>query len=181
MRRGLAALLLIAASVAAAGAGRVSRNSVAALEKSFDRRLQADVLEGDTFSLLGWTRGIYIEGFGVVYSAEVQLAQIPGISPFHREHTQQDWARVKQKKLQRLPALRTAMKQMMLDCAASLDGVAAEEKVVLGVTLTTHPNEDSTGVPSQIVMQSVKRDLLEVQTGKRSRAQLDSLIKVQEF
>ena len=52
---------------------------------------------------------------------------------------------------------------------------------VLGVTLTTHPNEDSTGVPSQIVMQSVKRDLLDVQTGKRARGQLDSLIKVQEF
>ncbi len=181
MRRGLAALLLMAASITATGAGRVSRSSVAALEKSFDRRLQSDVLEGDTFSLLGWTRGIYIEGFGVVYSAEVQLAQIPGISPFHKEHTQQDWARVRQKKLQRLPALRAAMKQMMLDTASSLDGVASEEKVVLGVSLTTHPSEDSSGVPAQIVMQGVKRDLVDVQTGKRTRAQLDSLLKVQEF
>lgn len=181
MRRGLAALLLIASSLAATGAGRVSRASVVALEKTFDVRLQSEVLENDTFSLLGWTRGMYIDGFGVVYSAEVQLAQIPGISPFHREHTQQDWARVRQRKLQRLPALRKAMKQMMLDCASSLDGVPAEEKIVLGVTLTTHPNEDSTGVPGQILMQSVKRDLLEIATGKRARTQLDSLIKVQEF
>lgn len=181
MRRGLAALLLIAASMAATGASGVTRASVAALERSFDHRLKSEVLEGDTFSLLGWTRGLYIEGFGVVYSAEVQLAPIPGISPFHPEQTKQDWARVRQKKLQRLPALRSAMKQMMLDCASSLDGVPAQEQVVLGVSLTTHPNEDSHGVPAQIVMQAVKRDLLDIQTGRRQRSQLDSVIKVQEF
>ena len=172
-------ILFLAIAVVAAGAARVSRTSVAAMEKSFDRRLEREVLDGDQFLLLGMTRGLYIEGFGIVYSAEVDLAPVPGISPFHPEMTKQDWGRVRQKKLARLPLLRTAMKQMLLDSASSIDGVGGEENVVLGVTVTRRPNEDNTGVPSQIVMQALKRNLLE--TKHRDPKQLDTVIKVQEF
>lgn len=168
-------LLVLAIAVAATGASRVTRTSVAAMEKSFDGRLERDVLDGDQFLLLGMTRGVYVEGFGIVYSAEVDLAPVPGINPFHPEMTKQDWARVRQKKLTRLTPLRAAMKQMLVDTASSIDGLSGEDKVVLGVTLTRRPKEDGTGIPSQIVMQAVKKDLLE------HRTQLDTVIKVQEF
>ncbi|HUQ91337.1 MAG TPA: hypothetical protein VM120_06630 [Bryobacteraceae bacterium] len=181
MKRIAGFLLLAALTLSATGRSKVTRASIAALEKSFDRRLDSQVLEGDPFLLLGMTRGVYVEGFGIVYSAEVNLAPVPGISPFHREMTKADWTRVRQKKLQRLPLLRIAMKQMLLDSAASLDGIALEEQTVLGVSLTRDPGEDTTGIPSQIVMQGQKKDLLEIQTGKRDKAQLDTVIKVQEY
>jgi hypothetical protein len=180
MRRRLF-LLLAAALALSAAASRVSRASIATLEKSFDRRLERDVLDSDPFLLLGMTRGVYIEGFGVVYSTEVNLAPIPGISPFHPELTKDDLARLRQKKLARLPALKQAMKQMLLDTAASLDGVPREENIALAVSLFRHPREDATGIPAQILMQALKRELLEFQTGKRDKARLDSVIRLQEF
>lgn len=181
MKRAVILGAVLALALGAAGRIRLTRTAMATTEKSFDGRLERDVLEGDMFLLLGMTRGVYVEGTGIVYSAEVNLAPIPGISPFHPEMTKQDWARVKQKKLQRLPALKTAMKQMLIDSAATLDGIPGEEQVVLGVTLTSHPKEDSAGVPGQIVMQAVKRSLLDVQAGRVPRAQMDSLIKVVEY
>lgn len=168
-------LLVMACAAAAWGASRVTRASVAAMEKSFDGRLERNVLDGDPFLLLGMTRGVYVEGSGIVYSSEVDLAPVPGINPFHPEMTKADWGRVRQKKLARLPLLRAAMRQMLVDSASSIDGLNAEEIVALGVTVTRRPNEDNTGIPSQIVMQAVKKSLLE------HRAQPESVIKVQEF
>lgn len=181
MKRVILGGMVLALALGAAGRIRLTRAAMATTEKSFDGRLERDVLEGDPFLLLGMTRGVYVEGTGIVYSAEVNLAPIPGISPFHPEMTRQDWARVKQKKLQRLPALKSAMKQMLMDSAASLDGIPNEEQVVLGVTITSHPKEDSTGVPGQIVMQAGKKALLDVQAGRVPRAQMDTLIKVVEY
>lgn len=179
MKHLLAIIVLI--SLVASAASHVSRASVASLEKSFDNRLDREVIEGDPFLLLGMTHGVYVEGFGVVYAAEVNLANQPGISPFHQEMTKADWQRVRQKKLQRLPALRSAMKSMLLDTAASLDGLPVEEQIVLGVKIARQPGEDITGIPSQIVMRAQKRPLLDIHTSKRDRSQLDTLIKVQEF
>ncbi len=170
---GLLALTAVAAST-------VTRASVAALEKSFNNRLDREVLEGDPFLLLGTTHGIYVDGFGVVYSAEVNLANAPGINPFHPEMTKADWQRVRQKKLQKLPALRQAMKSMLVDTAASLDGMPGEEQVVLGVRITRLPGEDTAGIPSQIVMRAQKRNMLDVHTGRVNRSQMDTFVKVQE-
>jgi hypothetical protein len=180
-KRLLGGLLLAALALSATGGKRLTRTAMAATEKSFDHRLEREVLEGDPFLLLGMTRGVYVEGAGMVYSAEVNLAPVPGISPFHPEMTKQDWARVRTNKLKRLPSLKAAMKQMLIDSAATLDGVPTDERMVLGITLTRHPHEDSNGVPSQIVMQAVKKNLLDVQAGRLDRAQLDTLIKVVEY
>ncbi|MBI4905262.1 MAG: hypothetical protein HY820_16630 [Acidobacteria bacterium] len=173
-------VIFVLMTVAAVAASTVSRASVAALEKSFNNRLDREVLDGDPFLLLGMTQGIYIEGFGVVYAAEVNLMNAPGINPFHPEMTKADWQRIRQRKLQRLPALRQAMKSMLLDSAASLDGMPAEEQLVVGVRITRQPGEDATGIPSQIVMRAQKRGMLDVHTGRVARSQMDALIKVNE-
>lgn len=170
----LTALVLMAAP-------RVTHPSIAALEKSFDRRLERDVLEGDAMQLLGMTRGVYIDGFGIVYSAEVNLAPITGISPFHPELTKDDLARTRERKLKRIPVLKQAMRSMLVDSAASLDAMPGEEQVVIGVSLTRHPRENIAGIPSQIVMQAQKRVLLDFQTGKRDRAQLETAVRMTEF
>ncbi|MBI3208510.1 MAG: hypothetical protein HYZ37_06370 [Candidatus Solibacter usitatus] len=175
------AVLTAVFAVVALAATRVTRSSLAGLEKSFDRRVERDVLEGDPFLLLGMTRGVYVEGFGAVYSAEVSLAAPPGISPFYQERTKADWQRVRQKQMQRLPLLREAMKQAILESSSWLEAMPASENVVLAVTLAHHPSEDISGLPAQIVMLAQKLNLMEVQSGKRDRAALNSVIKVQEF
>lgn len=181
MKRLLVIAVTAAISLSATGRARLTRASIAAVEKSFDHRLEREVLEGDPFLLLGMTRGVYVEGFGIVYSAEVDLAPVPGISPFHQQMSKADWLRVRHKKLQRLPLLRTAMKQMLLDSAATHEGLDPDEQMALGISLTRHPGEDSSGIPAQIVMQAYKKNLLEISTGKRDRLQLDSVLKIQEY
>ena len=75
-------LLLALFALTAPAASKLTRVSIAAMEKDFDNRLTREVLDDDPFALLGMTRGVHVEGVGIVYSAEVNLAQLPGIWPF---------------------------------------------------------------------------------------------------
>jgi hypothetical protein len=56
-----------------------------------------------------------------------------------------------------------------------------EERLVVGVTLFHFSWEDSSGLPAQILMQAPRKTLLEFQTGRRSRATLESAVQVREF
>ncbi len=40
-----------------------------------------------SFDLLGTTRGVYLEGYGVVFSAELDLIVTPNLNPFHQSFT----------------------------------------------------------------------------------------------
>lgn len=182
MRALPAASCLLAACIAGALAAgpekpKVGRASIAAMEASFDKKL-AKLWTDDPFLLLGMTRGVYLDGFGAVFTAEVNLVTGPTITPFRPQISKEDILRHHQRKIERLPILRKAMRSMLMDSAASLDNVAADEQIVLGVTLTRYPWEDMTGIPTQILMQSRKRELLEAQ---RTGSLPDSACKVQEF
>lgn len=173
--------LSFAGLLPASGQNRVSRVSIAAVEKMFDRRLEREVLDGDPLLLIGMTRGVYIDGFGAVYSSEVNL--VPGLvsSPFRPEASREETARLRQRKLERLPVLRRAMKRMMVDSAATLEGMAPSDQFVYAVSIYLHPREDSTGIPSQIVMQAQNKALLDAHAGRLSPLQLDRIFRVQEF
>jgi hypothetical protein len=181
MRRFWVASALAAACLPVIAAhGKLTRGAIAAVEKSLDRRLERDVLEDNLFSLTGMTRGLYLEGYGTVFSAEVDLVPT-SITPFRPELTKEEVARVRQRKLERLPVLRKTMRDMMVASAGSLDGMPMEEQIVLGVTLTNRTWEDVRGIPSQIVMQAERRALLEFQTQRKDRALLETVIRTQEF
>ena len=173
--------VVLAACMCLTGADRprVSRAAVAAMEKSIDRRLEA-VVESP-FLLLGMTRGVYLEGYGAVFTAEVNLASGPSISPFRPKVTKDDTVKLRLNNLGRLPALKSAMREMLVAAAGSLDTVPAEERLVVGVSLFCFSWEDSSGLPSQIVMQAPRRTLLDFQTNRRDRSTLEAAVQVQEF
>jgi hypothetical protein len=89
-----------------------------------------------------------------------------------------DIARIRTKKQERFPALRQCMRDTLLNAAASLDEVPANEQIVVGVSLLYRPDEDSSGMPAQILMQGVKGQLLDA---KLSGVPLDGVVKVREF
>jgi hypothetical protein len=155
---------------------RVTRPAMAALEASFDRRvIKPD--QQDPFMLLGNTRGLYLEGYGAVFSTEVSLVVPPRISPFQPDITKDDVQKVNQRKLKKLPMLRQAMRQMLAESAARLDGLRPNEQIVLGVSLFYYVWEDRTGLPSQILMQASKSGL----AGKSTDEALATVIRQQEF
>lgn len=157
---GLIALALMAAP---------DRAAIATIEKTIDRRFET--LFDEPFLLLGTTRGVYLEGTGAVFTTEVGLAIGPA-GPFAAKLNKAEMERLRKKRLERLPVLKTAMQDMLVRSAELLPALPSEERVVLGVTIFRKSTEDNTGIPAQIVMQALKSELI----GKNKTA-----IRVQEF
>jgi hypothetical protein len=174
MKRALAIVFVALAAHAA-----VNRMTLVAVQKNIDRKLE--LMSEEPFSLLGMTHGLYVEGFGAVFTAEVQLVAAPSAGPFVGTIPKDVVERVHKKKLERLPVLRGAMRELLVSSAASLDTVPGAEQVVLSISLFRQPYEDVTGVPSQIVMQGQRKMLVEYQTQRKDKSYLDAVIKTREF
>ena len=175
----LIAIFAIAAAIAVA-ARTVSRPSIVAVEKSFDKSLRA-VIPDDPFGLLSFTQGVYLENYGAVFVAEVNLSEGAGATPFRQVIPKEMLEQVRATKLARLPKLKKAMQEMLLASAAMLDTVPGNEKIALGVSLFNYPGELTAGLPGQILMEAPRSALVELQTGRRDRATIGSVIRVQEF
>lgn len=170
----LAASLLSAASIPP----RVTRTAVAAMEKSFDRRLELVGIE-DPFFLLGYTRGVYVDGFGVVFSTELNLIASAAPSPFRPAYTKEEIEKIRQRKVQRLTSLKQNMREMLINSAASLDAISANEQIVVGVSLFYHDWESTNGLPRQVVMQASKKALLDAMHGNKTA--LDAALRITEY
>jgi len=130
-------------------APRVTRSMLIDLEKSLDSRV-AHLSQDNPFVLLGPTRGIYLDGYGAVFTAEINLVSSSGaLGMFRPQISKDEVEQHRQKKLARIPQLRLAMRQALLDSAASLDTEPPQEQIVVVALLSKYPWEDITGVPSR--------------------------------
>jgi hypothetical protein len=94
----LAASLLIAAVTEPV----LNRAMLIPVEKRIDQRLET--LFDEPFLLLGMTRGLYLDKFGAVFSAELQLVSTPGVGTFGFTAPTKDMlVATRKKKLERLP------------------------------------------------------------------------------
>ena len=150
---------------------RVTRAALASVEKGFDGRFTRSY---DSFDLLGTTRGIYLEGYGAIFSTELNLIVSPNLNPFHQSFTKIEIARIHDRKVQRLPLLKQQMREMLIASAASLENLPPSEQVVLAITLFHYSWEDYSGLPSQVVMQAERQKLL-------SNATRETAIRTVEF
>lgn len=152
----------------------VSRAMLAERERTLDRRFVGEVLDDNGYLLLGGTRGIYLEGYGVVFSLELNLVAGPAITPFRQQISEEEIKRVHQRKLDRLPQLRKTMRGALVATANALSAVPPEENVVMAVSLLNLGWEDTKGLPSQIVMKAQRKTLLE-------KAPAETSIVVKEY
>lgn len=174
----LALACMLACPAAAQNTGP-SRQEIAAMEKALDQRLARFDMERP-LDVLGLTRGIYLQGFGAVFTAEVNLSPAMGISPFRPQLAKEDIARVREQKLKRLPQIRALMQDLLLAAAQSLDRLPAGEQVVLALLLWSHPWEDVSGLPRLIQMQGRRDALLAVALERQPRAALAQIVRVRE-
>ena len=126
--------------------------------------------------LVGVTRTVYIRGYGAVITGEVNLAPSSGISPFHQSITKDDVTRAHQKKVQRMPELKTAMQALLAQSAAQLHDVPDNEEVALAVSLFYWVWEDRSGLPDQIVMHASKKAL-----AAAAKDKLSSVVQVDQY
>jgi len=87
------------------------RQAIADVEKRLDSKL--DQVGGkDRVYMLGLTRGLYLQGYGAVFTAELDLIESPRPNPFRQQIGPQEAASVRQRKLQNLAALRKALRDL---------------------------------------------------------------------
>jgi hypothetical protein len=127
------------------------------LQKNFDDRLQAIGSGNNSVLLLGVTCGVYVGGYGAVFTSQVDLINTPRITPFQHEV---DWAQVRQRKAANVPLLRQAIREIWLAAASKLTGVPENEQIVIAVRVLYAPSEDTRGLPGQILMKADRRGLI---------------------
>jgi hypothetical protein len=142
------------------GAGAVvagsPRQAIADVEKRLDSKL--DQVGGkDRVYILGLTRGLYLEGYGAVFTAELDLIESPRPNPFRQQIGPQEAAAVRQRKMQNLAALRKSLRDLWADAAGLLGSIPDTDQVVVAVRLLYQPWEDTSGMPSQIVVKGLRK------------------------
>jgi len=158
----------------------VSRSAVKAVEGVVELGLLR-IWPNDPVEIMGVTNGAYVEGYGAVFMTEVNLALGAGISPFHPQITADESKRLHDKKATRLPQLKTAMREILMSSAASLDSVPDDQQIALAVSMFFFRGETTEGLPAQIVMHGQKRALIDIKTGRADKSTIASVISEREY
>jgi len=176
----LAALWAPTASAAEALASdKAIRAEVQAVERSIDRRFR-DVRDATPMAMLGTTRGFYLKGHGTVFTLELNLSPIAGLSPFRQSYSEEEKRQLNIRKRQRLETLEQKAREILIEESAKLTLLPVEETVTLAVSLFHFGWEDLTRLPSQLVMGAVKQVLDQGRAGMPA-ADLKQQIEVGYF
>lgn len=169
-------LLAATFAISAADAPRVSRNLMTTVERNLDERIQR-MWSDNPLALVGPSRGVYLPGYGIVFTAEVNLATA-NISLMNPTLTDVEKVGHHKKKVERVPQLKTIMKEALIAAAASLDPIPATDKITIAFILPRYAWEDATGVPLQVIVEGNKQQLLAAQ--KAGGAAIDQAVKISE-
>jgi hypothetical protein len=151
-------LLLSLAALTLFGAGRTgpARAELSQAEQKTDISIQQRWSE-DPLVLIGGSRAFYVEGFGVVITAEVNLVTGPKLTPFNQTISPETMARHRTHKLERLSQLRDLLSTDLQQAKTWFPELKDDDHIALGVQMFRYKWEDASGMPSQILMQTVKR------------------------
>jgi hypothetical protein len=169
-------LIAVALSVAAASGARVSGNALKAVEGSIDQRFKA-LWEDNPFTLIRPTRGIYLEGYGAVFTVDVSPV-LSSISLMHPVVSKEEVLKAHKARLERVPQVKQVIRLAMADAAASLDPLPADDLITFVVFLDAHQWEDVSGTPAQLTFRAKKNALLEARRG--GAAALTPVVQITE-
>jgi hypothetical protein len=133
------------------GTAAVPLQTMAQVEKDLNNRISATG-GADRCVLLGPSRGVYVSGFGAVFSSEVDLVNSTDLGPFKTTITPQEKDATHKRKVARVPVLEQSMRDMVKASAVALKDLPETDQIVLAVRLMYRPWEDTSGLPGQIVM-----------------------------
>ena len=180
MRTLAACLFLVASGLApaqtAAPAAGPSRAELKAVERLCDKAIETYGI--DSIEQITHARALYIEGYGVVISFEVNLSLVSPLIGFGGGVTQAQKDRIRESKLKRLPEFRQFLEGLLLDSVKSLDHLSPQENLLLNVGFDYAYYEDSDGLPDSISLTAKKKDLLNAAEHNIPRDQLLRIVKV---
>ena len=110
--------------------------------------------------MLALTRGLYVRGFGVIFTSEIDLIQSPTINPFHQKILPEEVVSTHERKIKQLPLLRKALRDEFVACAKSLDAVPLGEQILLSVRLEYQGWENKAELPGEIILRADRKSAM---------------------
>jgi hypothetical protein len=133
--------------------------AIAKLEAGFEDSIKS-LDPKDPFVLLGACSGIYIKGYGAVFTTPLDLISTPRVTPFAQVITKAQADRVREAKLAHIPILREALRKSLMEAARTLTSLPENEKVVVAARIFYLDWENRAGMPSQIVLSATRQAAL---------------------
>lgn len=174
-------LVLLAACCFAAFESRVSRAAILAVEDSINARFSPR--GADPYELLSYAHGTYLDGYGTVFTFEVDLVNAGGLtlSPFKPTISPEELAGLRDRKMKKLPELKEAMRGLILDASTALEGLPPNEHIAMEAALFNYNWEkNAREMPHRVFMTAEKQKLLAAKASHASPADLASLIEEQD-
>jgi hypothetical protein len=174
-------LVIAAATLCfAATESRVSRATIVAVESSINQKLAART--ADPYDVLGDARGTYLEGYGALFTFEVDLINAGplNLSPFKPKITAEEVATTRERKLKKLVMLKETMRSLMVNASGTLEGLPASERVTMEAVLFNYGWEDSRAIPHRVFMSAEKQKLLGAKAAHPGQPELAAIIEEQE-
>ena len=176
--------LLVSAGLTAAEvdpAATELRLQMTEVERAIDRRFAEIRTDSQPMMLLGATRGVYLDGYGAVFTLEVNLYPAAALNPFRQAYSEAEKRQLNVRKRQRLETLETEARTILVEESERLTALEPGEKVALAVSLFHFGWEDLTGLPRQLVAAANRSALDEARTGSWTAADLRRRLELSYF
>jgi hypothetical protein len=148
-----------AASAAPIQQPGIPLDAIRTLERAFDAKIAS--VRPEPMNVMGAARGLYLPGYGLVFTAELDLAMTPAAGGlFRREFSAAERTAIHDKKLAQVPVLEQLMREMVAASAQKADTMPDSERVVLAVRIWCQAFEDRTGLPNQILMAADRKSAI---------------------
>jgi hypothetical protein len=103
------------------------------------------------------------------------------MSPFKQTITPEELAGLRDRKLKKLPELKDAMRTVMMNASATLEGLPPNEHVALEAILFSYSWEkNAREMPHRIFMNAEKQKLLDARSSHATPADLAAIIEEQD-
>jgi hypothetical protein len=135
------------------------------------------------FVLLQDTKGVYLPRFGVVFHLEMNLHPLRSLSMFNLQpYTEEELETARQSKLEKVRELKTRLSGLLLEHGAELaETLPADQNVAVVVHLFNMPSERGKGLPTQVVMETSRKALVEARARQTSAAEFEKQQSFLEF
>jgi hypothetical protein len=174
-------LIGVAALCFGASESRLSLASLKAVEASINDRVRSNI--NDPYDLLGPARGTYLEGYGAVFTVEMNLvvASPLMVSPFHPAPTEKDVTEMHERKARKVAVLKGAMRDLMASACKTLQALPADEHIVMEAFLFNYGWEQSRGLPHRIMLTARKQKLIDALSHHLTGAEFAALFDEEEM
>jgi len=165
----------------AASEPTVSLSSLKAVEASINDRIRSNI--NDPYDVLGPARGTYLEGYGAVFTMEMNLVLVSPlmVSPFHQTVSEKELSDLRERKMKKIDGLKATMRELMTSAGKSLTGLPPQERIVMEAFLFNYRWENSRGLPHRLVLTVSRQQLMDASNHRSTPAEMAALFTEEEL